>query len=92
LTVNGGSGSGVYDPGTIVGIQASVPSDSKFDEWTGDAATVANVHLPSTTVTIAGNTVLTANCEQTTICGIALPPLLLMMGFGWFRLTRSRRP
>ena len=41
LTVNGGSGSGSYDAGTIVNIVADpAPVGQEFDQWTGDVGIV----------------------------------------------------
>jgi hypothetical protein len=53
LTVNGGSGSGPYTNGQVVVIEANVPSEKTFVQWTGDTAHVANITSPNTTVTIA---------------------------------------
>ncbi len=50
LTVYGGSGSGVYEAGTLVTIQAEVPGCKQFAEWTGDTESVADPNAASTTV------------------------------------------
>ncbi len=59
LTVTGGSGSGSYAAGTVVGIMATVPSGQQFMDWTG--ATVANSSSASTTLTMpSANTTVAA--------------------------------
>jgi WD40 repeat protein len=60
LTVNNGTGSGVYDEDTVVSIQATVPSGYRFRDWTGDVAHVADVTKASTTVTMLADTSVTA--------------------------------
>ncbi len=60
LTVNGGTGSGVYDPGIQVGIVATIPPGSVFGAWTGDVASVTDVTSPSTFITITGDLTVTA--------------------------------
>ena len=53
LTVNSGTGSGDYLAGTVVTISAAAaPSGQMFDMWTGDTASVANINLSSTTLTM----------------------------------------
>lgn len=53
LTVNGGTGSGLYPEQTTVGIAAATPPEGMvFDRWTVDTATVANVSSATTTVTM----------------------------------------
>jgi len=53
LTVNGGSGSGLYPEGAVVGIAAdAAASGMVFDQWIGDTAELADPTLRSTTVTI----------------------------------------
>jgi len=61
LTVVGGSGSGVYDRGTVVAISAQAPPPGyRFDRWTGDTTNVANVSSASTTVTMLADATVTA--------------------------------
>jgi hypothetical protein len=69
LTVVNGSGSGVYVPGTVVGIAAeSPPSQEVFANWSGYS--VANVVAPNTTLTMpAANVVITANFQPATSPG-----------------------
>ncbi len=61
LTVNGGSGSGSYAPGTVVTITANAaPAGQIFSNWTG--ATVQNANAASTTLTMpSAATAVTAN-------------------------------
>jgi Divergent InlB B-repeat domain len=49
LTVEWGSGSGVYDAGTIVPVKAYESPGQAFDQWTGDIAVLSNPFLASTT-------------------------------------------
>ena len=58
LTVSNGSGSGSYEEGAAVSIQAdAAPSGMVFDQWTGDVSTVADVSSAMTTVSIPNNSV-----------------------------------
>ena len=68
LTVNSGSGDGVYQAGTVVSIVADLPASGfQFSSWTG--ATVASPSASSTTLTMPTSaTVVTANYS-------AIPPL-----------------
>ncbi len=53
LTVISGSGSGAYTDGEVVAITAeTAPSGMEFEAWTGDVTGVANVNVPSTTITM----------------------------------------
>jgi len=53
LTVNNGSGSGDYEEGAEVDIQADDPSTGQeFDAWTGDSVHVADENSASTTLTM----------------------------------------
>ena len=53
LTVNSGSGSGQYEAGIVVNIQADTPAEGEmFHKWTGDTAHVADLNSSSTTVTM----------------------------------------
>jgi hypothetical protein len=60
LTVNGGTGSGNYDYGAVANIAATVPDGKRFDRWTGDVATIANVNTAQTTITMNGAKTVTA--------------------------------
>lgn len=56
LTVNGGSGSGVYDIWTDIPITADpAPAGQVFDSWTGDTSGVADVFSASTTIAMNGD-------------------------------------
>ena len=63
LTVNGGSGSGSYAPGTVVPIVANTPPAGEvFQNWTG--AAVANATSASTSITMpAATTTVSANYQ-----------------------------
>ena len=53
LTVNGGTGSGNYVPGTTVEIVATEPpAGQEFDQWIGDVDIVTDVNAASTTITM----------------------------------------
>lgn len=55
LTVNNGTGGGVYPSGTIVNINANAPGEEEvFDQWTGNTQYVENVYSDQTTFTIPG--------------------------------------
>ncbi len=61
LTVESGSGSGVYADGTVVSIKASRPQNlMEFAEWIGDTGEVADITATSTTITMAGDASVTA--------------------------------
>ncbi len=66
LTVNNGSGSGEYEAGTVVNIQADAPAEGKlFDKWTGDVTHVADATSASTTLTMpAANVAVTATYKD----------------------------
>jgi hypothetical protein len=53
LTVNNGSGDGVYGSGTIVDIVSnSPPTGQVFDDWIGDTSGIADVNDETTTLTM----------------------------------------
>ena len=53
LTVNSGTGSGSYEAGTVVKIEAeAAPVGQVFAQWIGDVANVANVNASSTSITM----------------------------------------
>jgi len=62
LTVDNGSGDGVYSEGQVVSIQAdAAPSGQAFNKWTGDTAGISDAGSSSTTLTMpAADTVVTA--------------------------------
>jgi len=62
LTVQNGSGSGTYFIGDVVTIIATnITASQVFEKWTGDVANVADVNSMTTTVFMAGDTVVAAN-------------------------------
>ncbi len=63
LSVVNGTGSGTYQAGKLVTMQASVPAGQRFDRWTGDTSSLADANAPSTIVTIDGNKTLTATFQ-----------------------------
>ena len=60
LTVINGTGSGTYAQDQVVPISATVPPGTRFGQWTGDTANVADIYSASTTVVMKANTTLTA--------------------------------
>ena len=50
-----GEGSFTYDTGTVVNLVATPASGYKFNKWTGDVGTIANVNAASTNITMTGN-------------------------------------
>jgi hypothetical protein len=51
----------IYDEGTVVDLVATPAAGYRFDEWTGDVGTVADVHAATTTITVNGDYSITAN-------------------------------
>jgi hypothetical protein len=73
LTVSSTSGGSVtvpgeatftYDEGTVVNLVATPDDGYRFDEWTGDVGTVADVNDATTTITMNGDYSVTANFEE----------------------------
>ncbi len=61
VAVTNGSGDGTYTEGRVVTITADAPPvEHRFDRWTGDTNTVADIFAATTTVAVATNLVLTA--------------------------------
>ena len=53
LTVNSGSGGGLYEEGEVVPIAAdAAPPGEEFSHWAGDTAGIADVYSASTTITM----------------------------------------
>ena len=50
-----------YDEGTVVDLVATPGEGYRFDEWTGDVGTIADVNAASTTITMNGDDSITAN-------------------------------
>jgi putative ABC transport system substrate-binding protein len=59
-----GTGSFTYDEGEVVNLVAEPDEGYRFENWTGDVGTVANVNAPSSTITMQGNYFITANFEE----------------------------
>jgi alpha-tubulin suppressor-like RCC1 family protein len=50
-----------YDAGTVVDLVATPDEGYRFDEWTGDVGTIADVNAATTNITMNGNYAITAN-------------------------------
>ena len=50
-----GEGVFTYEEGTVVDLVATPDADYRFDEWTGDVGTIADVEAATTTVTMTGD-------------------------------------
>ena len=63
LTVQGGSGSGSYPPGTVVTLQATAPAaNQQFSNWTPSTTALGNPYATPVVYTMpAGNATVTAN-------------------------------
>ena len=61
---NPGEGTFTYDAGTVVNLVVGPGTGYQFVNWTGDVATIANVHAASTAITMYANYVITANFEE----------------------------
>jgi len=51
----------LYSEGRVVDLVATPDAGYRFDEWTGDVDTIADVEDATTTVTMYGTYVITAN-------------------------------
>jgi ribosomal protein L21E len=58
---NPGEGTYTYDEGAVVDLVATSGTGYRFDKWTGDVGTVADVNAASTNVTMNGDYSITAN-------------------------------
>jgi len=56
-----GEGTFNYDEGTVVDLVAEAEEGYQFVNWAGDAGTIANVEAATTTITINGDYIITAN-------------------------------
>jgi hypothetical protein len=56
-----GQGTFAYGPGTVVNLVAAAAGGYRFVNWTGNVGTIANVTGASTTITMNGNYLITAN-------------------------------
>jgi len=68
-----GEGVFTYDEGTVVGLAAGPHSGYRFDQWTGDVSTIANIYAVSTTITMNGHYSITATFQEvpSEVCFIA---------------------
>jgi hypothetical protein len=64
LVTEPGEGVFPYDEGTIVDLVAAPDEGYRFDEWTGDVGTIADVYDATTTITMNGDYSITANFEE----------------------------
>jgi len=55
-----GEGTYTYDCGTVVDLVAEAEKGYRFDEWTGDVGTIADVNTASTNITMDGDYEITA--------------------------------
>jgi hypothetical protein len=55
-----GEGTYTYDEGTVVNLVATPDAGYRFDEWTGDVGTIADVNAATTTITMNGDYSITA--------------------------------
>jgi len=56
-----GEGTFTYIQGTVVNLVATPDDGYRFDNWTGDMGTIANVNAATTTITMNGDYSITAN-------------------------------
>ena len=59
-----GEGTHTYTRGTVVDLVAVAEEAHRFTVWTGDTATIGNLHGANTTVTMTGPLTVTANFED----------------------------
>ncbi len=60
-----GEGVYTYDEGTVVDLVATPSAGYRFDEWTGDVGTIADVHAATTTITMNAGYAITADFVKT---------------------------
>jgi hypothetical protein len=75
-----GEGIFTYDTGTVVNLVAEANDGYKFLNWTGDIDTLANVTAASTTISLEGGRMVTANFIQSHIYLDAIGPGLWGLG------------
>ena len=61
-----GEGTFTRDAGETVSLVAGPDQGYRFDRWTGDVSTVADVSDPSTSIVMTGDKSITASCEEET--------------------------
>ncbi len=65
-----GEDSFTYDAGTVVNLVATPASGYKFNKWTGDVGTIANVNAASTNITMSGNYYIVATFREIPCTGL----------------------
>jgi isopenicillin-N N-acyltransferase-like protein len=66
-----GEGTFTYDAGAVVSLVATPDPGYRFDKWTGNVSTIADVNAPATNVTVYGDYSITANFKRVGWCFIA---------------------
>jgi hypothetical protein len=61
-----GEGRSAYDEGTVVNLVAEADEGYRFETWTGDVDTIADINAATTTITVNGDYAITANFEEVT--------------------------
>ncbi|MCJ7575357.1 MAG: Ig-like domain-containing protein, partial [Dehalococcoidia bacterium] len=69
-----GEGTFPYDCGDVVDLLATPDEVYRFDEWTGDVSTIADVNAAATNITMNGDYEITANFEQLVATTLVLLP------------------
>ena len=64
-----GKGTHIYDAGTVVNLVVKPVSGYKFNGWTGNVGTIADVKATSTTITMNGDYYILANFGEDRHCG-----------------------
>jgi len=59
-----GEGSSAYNQGTVVNLVAEAEEGYRFENWTGDVDTIADINAATTTITVNGDYSITANFEE----------------------------
>jgi len=65
-----GKGSFTYNAGTVVNLVVTPAKDHKFNRWTGDVDTIANVNAASTNITMSGNYYIIASFHEIPCTGL----------------------
>jgi alpha-tubulin suppressor-like RCC1 family protein len=60
-----GEGTFTYPDGTVVDLVATPDTGCQFVNWTGDVSTIADVNAATTTITMNGHYIITANFQYT---------------------------
>jgi uncharacterized repeat protein (TIGR02543 family) len=59
-----GEGTFTYNEGTVVNLVAEADEGYVFDKWIGDVGTIANINDATTTITMNGDYIITANFKE----------------------------